>query len=196
MKPKYHILKVAEDLFFKKGYHETTIRDIAFNADVNTSMINYYFKSKENLYIIIISKIEDLLCEVYMKNRVIESPKEKLTDFVKKTYIGAYQNKKAMSIFITEDWLPSSIKIEKAVKKIKDRHFAFFCSLIKDYSQKQEFHTINDEIILYHSVFGMMSEILKRGRSEAELSKSNESYIPDFEEIYRFLDNKLLLYIF
>lgn len=71
-----------------------------------------------------------------------------------------------------------------------------FCSLIKDYSQKQEFHTINDEIILYHSVFGMMSEILKRGRSEAELSKSNESYIPDFEEIYRFLDNKLLLYIF
>lgn len=76
MKPKYHILKVAEDLFFKKGYHETTIRDIAFNADVNTSMINYYFKSKENLYIIIISKIEDLLCEVYMKNRVIESPKK------------------------------------------------------------------------------------------------------------------------
>jgi len=47
---KCKILECAKSLFCKHGIDGTSIRDIAKNADVNLSAINYHFKSKENLY--------------------------------------------------------------------------------------------------------------------------------------------------
>ena len=43
------IIEVAERLFAKKGFAGTSVRDIAQEADVNVSMISYYFGSKEKL---------------------------------------------------------------------------------------------------------------------------------------------------
>jgi AcrR family transcriptional regulator len=44
------IIEVARELFVKKGIKETSVREIAKAADVNVAMINYYFRSKENLF--------------------------------------------------------------------------------------------------------------------------------------------------
>jgi len=43
------IIEVAERLFASKGFAGTSVRDIAQEADVNVSMISYYFGSKEKL---------------------------------------------------------------------------------------------------------------------------------------------------
>lgn len=43
------IIHVAERLFAGKGFSGTSIRDIAHAADINVSMISYYFGSKEKL---------------------------------------------------------------------------------------------------------------------------------------------------
>ncbi|NIJ55101.1 TetR/AcrR family transcriptional regulator [Dyadobacter arcticus] len=43
------IIEVAEQLFAQKGFAGTSVRDIALEADVNVSMISYYFGSKEKL---------------------------------------------------------------------------------------------------------------------------------------------------
>jgi len=43
------ILLVAERLFADKGFHGTSVRDIAQEADVNIAMISYYFGSKDKL---------------------------------------------------------------------------------------------------------------------------------------------------
>jgi AcrR family transcriptional regulator len=43
------IINVAEKLFAEKGFHGTSVRDIALVADVNVAMISYYFGSKEKL---------------------------------------------------------------------------------------------------------------------------------------------------
>ena len=47
---KTKILEVANLLFAKHGFGSTSIRDIANEANVNLSAINYHFKNKENLY--------------------------------------------------------------------------------------------------------------------------------------------------
>lgn len=44
------ILKAAKTVFFQKGYDGTRTRDIATEANVNLAMLNYHFKSKEQLY--------------------------------------------------------------------------------------------------------------------------------------------------
>lgn len=43
------IITVAERLFAEKGFHGTSVRDIAQEADVNIAMISYYFGSKDKL---------------------------------------------------------------------------------------------------------------------------------------------------
>lgn len=43
------IIGVAEKLFSEKGFSGTSIRDISQFADINVSMISYYFGSKEKL---------------------------------------------------------------------------------------------------------------------------------------------------
>ncbi|MFG1483135.1 helix-turn-helix domain-containing protein [Halobacteriovorax sp. HFRX-2_2] len=44
------ILATASRLFADRGYDNTSIRDIAKEADANVSAINYHFKSKAGLY--------------------------------------------------------------------------------------------------------------------------------------------------
>jgi len=43
------IIDVAEGLFAQKGFAGTSVRDIAQEAEINVSMISYYFGSKEKL---------------------------------------------------------------------------------------------------------------------------------------------------
>ncbi len=44
------IKKTALTLFLEKGFERTSIRDIALKAKINIALLNYYFRSKENLF--------------------------------------------------------------------------------------------------------------------------------------------------
>lgn len=46
---KQKVIDAAILLFFQKGFHGTSVRDIAEEASVNVSLISYYFKSKQGL---------------------------------------------------------------------------------------------------------------------------------------------------
>lgn len=71
---KDQILDIAEELFCSHGSKETTVRLIAQKANINTAMLNYYFKSKENLFVLIFERKIEQFKEA-----------EKLLDFQYKT---------------------------------------------------------------------------------------------------------------
>src|SRR5690554_450245 len=50
------IKTAARTMFHKKGYAGTRTRDIAEEAGVNLALLNYYFRSKEKLFNIIMSE--------------------------------------------------------------------------------------------------------------------------------------------
>jgi len=55
---KYNtILKAAETLFAQKGYHQTSIEEIADLAEVSTGAVYLYFKNKEDLLITLMQEI-------------------------------------------------------------------------------------------------------------------------------------------
>jgi AcrR family transcriptional regulator len=58
---KIYILDVAEELFSKYGSKNTTVRLITEKADVNQAMLNYYFGSKENLFMMVINRRIEIL---------------------------------------------------------------------------------------------------------------------------------------
>jgi AcrR family transcriptional regulator len=51
------VLKAAEQLFAKKGYHQTSIEEIADLAEVSTGAVYFYFKNKEDLLMKLMKEI-------------------------------------------------------------------------------------------------------------------------------------------
>ncbi|MDR1783550.1 MAG: TetR/AcrR family transcriptional regulator [Dysgonamonadaceae bacterium] len=59
------ILEAARKVFTHKGFSEARTRDIAQEAGINVALLNYYFRSKENLLRIVIEeKIHELFGKV------------------------------------------------------------------------------------------------------------------------------------
>ncbi len=44
------IINAARSLFLQKGIDGTSVRDIALKAGINVALLNYHFRSKENLF--------------------------------------------------------------------------------------------------------------------------------------------------
>lgn len=74
------IKEAARKVFLKKGFDGTTSRDIAEEADMNIALTNYYFRSKEKLFLEI---FKDLLTLYFQKTLDILN---KDTDFKSKIY--------------------------------------------------------------------------------------------------------------
>lgn len=55
--------KTAVDVFARKGYHETTVDEVAQAAGVAKGTIYYHFENKEELYLTVIQKGIDLFKE-------------------------------------------------------------------------------------------------------------------------------------
>jgi TetR/AcrR family transcriptional regulator len=51
------IFDVATQLFLEKGVDRTSVREIASKAGINLALMNYYFRSKENLFDTIFSEL-------------------------------------------------------------------------------------------------------------------------------------------
>jgi AcrR family transcriptional regulator len=47
---QHRLLDAAEEFFSDRGFHGTTIRDLASRAGCNIASVNYYFGGKEKLY--------------------------------------------------------------------------------------------------------------------------------------------------
>jgi AcrR family transcriptional regulator len=50
------IKEAARIVFMEKGYAATGMRDIAAKAGVNLSLVNYYFRSKRNIFNLIMTE--------------------------------------------------------------------------------------------------------------------------------------------
>lgn len=61
LKTETKILEAANSIFLQFGYHGTTLQQIATKAGVNTAAIHYYFRSKENIYALVLKNNLSLL---------------------------------------------------------------------------------------------------------------------------------------
>ena len=90
---KQKIIAVATKLFAQKGFDGVSIRDICKQADVNISMISYYFGGKQELYQAIIDNLTQNLTE-YIKTFVdFDMDLNKLSKKEKLEFLYNYGNK-------------------------------------------------------------------------------------------------------
>ena len=104
----------AKELFVKKGYARTTTRDIAELAGVNVALVNYYYRSKEQLLnTIMLESIAKLYSMIFgvINNREI-SLSEKIDIAVNK-YIDVLSDNPQIPIFLLSEIKNNSIGIFK-----------------------------------------------------------------------------------
>ncbi|GAA0425870.1 forespore capture DNA-binding protein RefZ [Virgibacillus sp. AGTR] len=154
---KQKVIEAASALFFQKGFHGTSVRDIAEKANVNVSLISYYFKGKQGLleyavtdyYEKYLDTMEEAL-EHYQDLYALDQLKELI--FI---IIQYKQSNHQFSCFIHRELSLDSVFVrEMAVTYLaKENYFisrAFFSVLDKQHS------SINDRNYLLMQLKGML----------------------------------------
>ena len=80
------IFDAATELFLEKGVDRTSVREIASRAGINLALMNYYFRSKENLFDAIFTRLVQKNSEELI--RILDSDLP-LNDKVRQ-YVGVY----------------------------------------------------------------------------------------------------------
>jgi len=115
------ILKAAEHLFALKGYHKTTIRDIAKGSQYATGTVYLHFKNKDDLYFALLEeKLENLLSIIKEKTGQVNDPREKLEIYIREGLVFFEKDQDFFQIFVSEGdelhaekrFLKSSIRLQ------------------------------------------------------------------------------------
>ncbi|WP_339228405.1 forespore capture DNA-binding protein RefZ [Oceanobacillus sp. FSL K6-2867] len=112
---KQKVINAASSLFFQKGFHGTSVRDIAEKASVNVSLISYYFKSKQGLLEYAVTNYyEEYLktIEEELENAASLSPLEKLNGLIF-TIIQYKQTNHQLTCFIQRELSLDSVFVRE-----------------------------------------------------------------------------------
>jgi AcrR family transcriptional regulator len=119
-----HIIDAATKVFIAKGFKGATMRDIAAEASINLAMLNYYFRSKENLFEIIFEKVSHHIYDTIFTILGSEKPIfEKISDLVNAYINVLIENPQYPAFIFSElshnpDSLTSKFKSSKGIPKI------------------------------------------------------------------------------
>ncbi len=152
------IKQTARELFTQKGFAATKTRDIAEKAGINLALLNYYFRSKEKLYNLIME--ENMIAFRTGIIQLFGNTELKLEEKIKNVvayYIDAFLNNRDLPAFIisvihTHQYSPNNenkfyVAIGNAQK--------IFLEQIKNHLQKKGINTIHPA----HVMTNMMSLI-------------------------------------
>jgi AcrR family transcriptional regulator len=122
------ILTAAKKIFTQKGYEASRVRDIAAEAAINVSLVNYYFRSKEKLFEHIMTENVNNLFEKVgpILNDEELTLIEKIT-FIAEHYINLLVENPDFPKFIVNEVLAGSNKMSVLTSKrelVAQSHFA------------------------------------------------------------------------
>ncbi len=120
------IKEAAQKVFLKKGFAATRTRDIAEEAGMNLALLNYYFRSKEKLFdLIMLEKLEKFFGAIApVLNNVETSLDEKIALF-SNNYIDLLSANPELPLFILSEVRhnPERFAHKLPVAKIADSNF-------------------------------------------------------------------------
>lgn len=98
------IVNAACRLFFKRGYHRTTIREIALASGMSMGQLYHYISSKDDVLFLTYKQMQMLWYEHLVKSGVekIKDPQQRLTKAVRLTLDFAVKNKDLFLFLYTE----------------------------------------------------------------------------------------------
>jgi AcrR family transcriptional regulator len=165
------LLRSAVDLFYKKGYADTSIRQIGAKAGITTSLVYHYFKNKEDMLFEILQNISKQLCAALkeVEERTTD-PMECLREMiVVHTAIELDRNKKASKILVEEVyWIRG--KKKKIITEKQREIYDLYMQKLEELQEKDLLGDV-DLTVLNFSIFGIINWFFRWYREGGRLSK-------------------------
>ena len=126
------IISVGLELFAKKGYHATSISQIAQKAKISKGLMYNYFSSKEELLDEIIQHGFDSLAELEYKGRRGVNPEKQLEEFVDSVLNNLYSNISYWQLYLALLVHPDiQKKFEKKMGQFRDEFIKTMAALFR-----------------------------------------------------------------
>lgn len=132
------IRDAARRLFTEKGYDAVKTRDIAAEAGINIALLNYYFRSKEKLFEIIIAENFDRFIDQLLPvlgNE--EEPFERVLEKVTVSYIDMLKANRDLPFFILGQMRGNGSESFLAGKRLNKLRDAFLARMGKNMPAQQ-----------------------------------------------------------
>jgi AcrR family transcriptional regulator len=103
-KRRQQIVDGACKIFFKKGYHPTTIRDIANACGMSIGQLYHYISSKDDVLYLVHKYSQAIWYDYLKKSKInqIDDPKKKLTEALRYSLEFIIENRKLIQFIYSE----------------------------------------------------------------------------------------------
>ena len=178
------IIDVAEKLFADKGFAGTSIRDIAHDADINVSMISYYFGSKE--------KLIEALFEVRMNESRTNletilfnqelAPIQKIFIWIDMVLDRLTKNRCFYNIMLREQLSSDSTPtISDHIMALKLRNVELIAQLIKEGQETGIFRKNLDHSLLITTLYGTINQAVANESFYRKVNKMEHLTAQEFQ---------------
>lgn len=170
--------EAARIVFTKKGYAATKTRDIAEQAGLNLALLNYYFRSKEKLFeIIMIERVQQLFAFI---GPALNDPKTSLNekiDWIAANYIEMLLKNPDLPLFVLSEIRNSP---ERFAKIIQLDGFVLKSYFIRQLAEKKK--DINPLQFFINFLGLMVFPFISKPVFQATGAVSEEAYMKMIEE--------------
>ncbi len=159
---KDHILDVAEKIFSDLGYDGASTRMISGEAGVNMAMLNYYFGSKEGLFLAVferkISSFQEVLQNIGNDDRI--SSWDKLTMFIDSYVERVVVNNCFQKLINREMSINKRTELSDKISEILMTNILELKKIFDEGVKNGSFHKDTDTQLLTATIFGTKNYII------------------------------------
>lgn len=163
------LIRTATDLFSKKRYLDTSIREIGEAAKVNPSLVYHYFKNKEEILFIIIERFSRHLINSLQEVQSRESdPIEGLRKLIFQHLFLNGEFKKEVIITIEENTMLKG-RLRAEVMSLQRKIYDLYMDQLKKLEQLNMLRKGNLTIICF-SIFGIINWFYRWYKESGQLN--------------------------
>lgn len=133
------IVDGACQLFFEKGYHPTTIRDIAGACGMSMGQLYHYISSKDDVLYLVHKHMQNIWYE-YLKNSDYEEAKEpvqKLLRALRQTLKFMSENRKLIQFIYSESKYLDGKHLQAVLQMDKRNVIGFWHKMLREVNQEK-----------------------------------------------------------
>jgi len=173
------ILDRACDIFAQKGFHNTSVRDVASATGVSPAGLYYYFKSKEELlHLILDSCLVSLMEGVGDRAMGIQDPSIRLKAIVR-VHLAHYEAHRTQMKVLIHEWETLSGSFGEDIRRLMREYARLVVRTFKEISPESDSRDLRAAAF---GLFGMLTWVDKWHRPERDLPM--DLLADRFTEIY------------
>ena len=158
------LMQAAKKLFARQGLSGTSIRDIAHEAGMNSSMISYYFDGKDGLYRACLEEIAttrlQFTREILIPPKTLDEYKLRLRMFAE-SLVQAFSEDRETGLIVIREYDRINSPAEKVFKENFLKLFEMIIDFFREAQKKTFIDPHWDPFILASLFFGALSSQLR-----------------------------------